>query len=1061
MTSITSTSELYALEHFYYGQFVKDGKPEDKLQLLAASPGIKPELVSEAVKLALIPPLPKSEKGGFAVIRGKKDVAFIIARSHVGDQGQTVLHYVLPPAGALRAAGGNLNLLLKLFDEPVPAYEKPGETLVPLHLAHPKPPARDQQVDDILALMSSAKNRMDTIESLLAAIVLGVPLVILAAPLNLDTRLTFVQGVLAFLPPSARFGVTFTTHSLQSSRIESQIGFFTGEHPPEDAVIYNWESGEISGKSLENDYAHFIVSQLRLDTELVIKQTHDLTPLAAWRIRRGDTLAEALAYASYRLKVDNAVINRQPVEKQDVAKVLAEDPTLTEDLRVAYGRHMLALSIALGDMQDTDALAITLRQQPELERSILQQMQEAIRDGKAELIYNTLARWLGNPLGPQGTRWIDLVHQAAQSQMDSLVLHHDIEGVMKFLGTVHEAEPGIEVHRMVPKLIEQALPLSMQHRELSETIFLLGVHYLDADTLRRLISSERFGAQLPPIVSRLVPFLNRDDPGMAPMGLLVDTAAAFGDDWKSLVLIRLAEIAVHARRLDLIDRSELYELVQLLDKPWGIQYRGTLMWIGKSLSSDDIITIMEAPGPRYILQLLLGSGAYTELAHEMLHQARVLYPGDLQTDYVEMVQRLFTETPLRSEDIPIALRTIAENGIKSLPLVVAYIGVLEGHEATTDLDAVADEATVMVLDNRTLLDVISPSGMLALLRYHIKRKDINNTIRVAALFPVVAAREGERGFRVVARMVALLDWDEQVRMAGMELLRRYVRQSPNAMARKAIAFFGRELGGDIERMLEATYALKRLADDLNLRDYAEFLHLTAAFLYDTALAYADKNTIPSIGALHNDLDSLGGALRDDDRQAIAQELIGMGRAVLLLGDQRQANKPRDLDRHIDYLLEGKAEPNCILDVFFILGGYLTKGKRYPLKLQTQAGIHPLAERSAPMLKDEVQVVNRLLRSAIAAFPPDKRMTVTAQSLRDEMESLWGDIPLADQREIVRDLAIDFQKVGSLPAIIAEGGTGKAMEDSGLARKLEENKQQPKNTLEFYRFVSGYFKERMR
>ena len=74
----------------------------------------------------------------------------------------------------------------------------------------------------------------------------------------------------------------------------------------------------------------------------------------------------------------------------------------------------------------------------------------------------------------------------------------------------------------------------------------------------------------------------------------------------------------------------------------------------------------------------------------------------------------------------VALETIAANSIKSLPLVTAYIGALEGHEATSDLDEVADEATKMVLDNRTLLDVISPSGMLALLRYHIKRKDVKN-----------------------------------------------------------------------------------------------------------------------------------------------------------------------------------------------------------------------------------------------------------------------------------------------------------------------------------------------
>jgi hypothetical protein len=112
-----------------------------------------------------------------------------------------------------------------------------------------------------------------------------------------------------------------------------------------------------------------------------------------------------------------------------------------------------------------------------------------------------------------------------------------------------------------------------------------------------------------------------------------------------------------------------------------------------------------------------------------------------------------------------------------------------------------------------------------------------------------------------------------------------------------------------------------------------------------------------------------------------------------------------------------------------------------------------------MLRDEVQIANTLLRSAIRAFPPDKKMTIAAEFIRAEMDSLWGEVPLAKQREIVRDLATDLQSLPQLGLhIIGEGGD-KAMEDSPLARKLEQNSQQPKSTLELYRFVAGYFKSR--
>ncbi len=63
---------------------------------------------------------------------------------------------------------------------------------------------------------------------------------------------------------------------------------------------------------------------------------------------------------------------------------------------------------------------------------------------------------------------------------------------------------------------------------------------------------------------------------------------------------------------------------------------------------------------------------------------------------------------------------------------------------------------------------------------------------------------------------------------------------------------------------------------------------------------------------------------------------------------------------------------------------------------------------------------------------------------------------------MRNLAIDFQRVADLIPIIDEQGNLKALDDdSGIGRKLDANKQRPANTLEFYRFVHGYFKMRTR
>ena len=70
----------YALEHFYYGQLVKNGSPESELQLLAKSAGVRGDEIAEAINVALLPPLAGSPNGSWALVRGRKAVAFAVVR---------------------------------------------------------------------------------------------------------------------------------------------------------------------------------------------------------------------------------------------------------------------------------------------------------------------------------------------------------------------------------------------------------------------------------------------------------------------------------------------------------------------------------------------------------------------------------------------------------------------------------------------------------------------------------------------------------------------------------------------------------------------------------------------------------------------------------------------------------------------------------------------------------------------------------------------------------------------------------------------------------------------
>ena len=107
-------------------------------------------------------------------------------------------------------------------------------------------------------------------------------------------------------------------------------------------------------------------------------------------------------------------------------------------------------------------------------------------------------------------------------------------------------------------------------------------------------------------------------------------------------------------------------------------------------------------------------------------------------------------------------------------------------------------------------------------------------------------------------------------------------------------------------------------------------------------------------------------------------------------------------------------------------------------------------------------MSRLLKAALRAFLADAEIALNSKAIQGEMESLWSDIALYERRMLVRDLAIDLERIPELMLMISEKVDTKSLLDSsGLARRLDSNKQRPENTLAFYRFMYGYFYARIR
>jgi hypothetical protein len=1110
----------YALEHFYYGKLVRDGKPEGEMRVLAKSPRVSDDQAAECVKIALLPPLTGVQQGAWAMVRGKS-VPFMMVQSGVNKAGQAMLHYVLIPGDVARALGGNLKALMTLVDAELPTFDRLNN-LEAITFPQPPPQSSDQQTDNLLNLMTYTKNKVATLESLVAAIVESVPIVVQNAPLDFSQRVGFVEGLLTMLPSSARFGVTFTTHAPANSKVEAQIRFYTENVvPPNDVMVYDWSTGTLSGKDAEDDYAHFIISQLRLDAGLVIEQTSVLTNIASWRIRSGDRLADALKYAAYRLKVDDALRNGQPVEAEEVSKILVEDPTLSEDQKRMYSLHLLSFALALGDMSHALPVAMSLRQNPELEREVALQMANALRDGKVQLIFETLFDWLEDPAGPQGMKWVELLHRATLLYLDTLVKNGEAAEVNSLLERAVRSDAAVSMGKIIPKMIEVSLPLTTRAPVLAQNVMGLAIQYMNNETLSKLLGNKPFRASLPKQVElfamalegaritqefmklnlpqvddskptrRGTGMLNPDalenakrstgtlNPaaldakkrsqsdeyqavkvdGRRP-GVLYEASRVFGES-RRMALMRFVELSLASNRTDLIDAYALNGMVKVALSPLREQYNQTFLWVIRTLNPDDQLRALEPPGPRVFLQLLLACGLYRELGQEIPRHARMFYQGaDRMGDYMSMVQRLFSETTLPIENIQPMLTAIQDAGIKGVPLMMAYIGILESHDFSPALSKLAGTATQALDANRAALEEVMPiSPVLSLLKYHCEHKDVTNAVRVAGFVPIVAVRQG--GMQAITRMFKMMQWDSRTRMAALDELRRFVRYADDNEAQRAVSYFGKELGVKIQESLDATYFLRGFMGDTDLHHYADVIHRVHGLLFRLAQAYDDQKIRPSIGSVMNDLDSLQGGLSDDERLKIASYSLLMGEAVAVLGqyhkDQRGA---RDANQ-IQPLLAGKAEPKSALDVFRVIGGYLTKGKRYTFEFSKSPHQHPLGERSAVLMLEDLQLANSLLRGAIRAVPLKKNIPVGVGALTTEIESLWSQISIHHQREIAQDLAADLQQIADLVTIISDKGGREALqENSGLGKSLDKG-QRPNTALEFLRYVHGYFKSKAR
>ncbi len=1021
----------HPLDHFYVGQSPKLGDVKFEQTVLAASSGVTADIIERMTARYSI------QRNGvaqsFSLIRDSVPGMFFMVHIQRGSGGQPLAHYIILPSDVLRGTQGNLRALQRLLDATPPVFPPTRQTLSAILFPQAGAVSTSDQTSDILNLMTTVHNKMDVMESLLSAIVQGVRLVIQNAPVDLAQRTNLIEGLLSLLPPSVRFAVTFAGDIGFHHEIDSQICFVREMVTATDVVRFDWANGQVFGLPLKDDYSRFTISQLRLDTSLVIERTRAMHLPAAWYLNQGHKLAESLTYASYRLKIDQALMANMPVNKEDISQILSTDPTLSESLRAVYARYLLKMALAMQSADQADPVADLFEKLPDLEREAYEQMTQSAEKGAAS-VFKAIARWFARGVTlPNRNRWAQLAQSSALLAAQTLAKNRDLAGIASLSDDLNTASHALDLRPVSRPLLETLIPFATQGADLAERVFLLVATLLDMETARQFLSAPSLRGMLPNELGAFINALDSNAPAPTPnSNLLVNAARALGTRWEGTLISQFGIWARRAGRITLVDDAAFNALARHAlaeDAP----QKARIYSLIDQLSQEEINTL-GPKGGMHLMRIRLALGDLEGLVAVMAQQARTFYLGEAQLRYIFVVERVFADTPTTPEVAHAAIKYLSENKIQNAPLIMAGLGALTNRSPHPELDELAEIVGKSIRANTNVLEVIPPNAMVKLAVYNLKSGRNKAAAESGGWVSACAAKQNKHSIDTFKLMVEQIGRGGLVTPVGQDMLRSAARQIDPKELPQLQAYLSREFTAEFSAQFENTTYLNIILLGRDLSGYLKAANAAWRLLAGISALYSNNKSLSEdeIEAMMSNMSgTVIGQERDDLRGAIAE----MMKALVAAAEAKKTAKPKG---------DG---PAATIDVIRAIGTALASDRTPPTLPPDQ----PLGVADKQALKQAVMAVTAVAGRMIRTVPNG----LNARTFKIEVESLIAAVP-AEEIAVIKERAVILSQLGRFVYEIGAGNVNKVTEASPYAKKIDQGKQRPRNGLEFLRYLLGYF-----
>lgn len=893
-----------ALPHIIYGRKAAASASPSPFDILAISDNLNPELLPTTGQPLPVDPMPAaSDRHGQTVAwlcyLTSPQPQYMLVRTHwqTTDPHQPVTQLIYIPTAALRYAGDDLQLLLRLVEEPLPHYEGSQRTIPALRLSVPSATQPEQRIALLeQQLSASARGNPDLLLAVLGGAIAG-QVVIRNYEADWHKRARLVSSIMQLLPAPVRPHLTFSTHS---DNLDQPLPRITFSETAADATCeIDWTNPQLPASLLEHPYVALLRSCWQGNASDLPELLRTLDNIA-YPILDAQPVWDGLSAVALRYQYDQSAQLGEYLPVDTLLSVLDSSIPPQAELRLHYLEQLFRRALEDRDASAACRTAQAMDSDPQVEQALEPMLSHALEFQPDAAYFFARAR-LTEGLNP---KWMGRLRRAAQQALDVAIASDDPALIASWLTLISREPLRYELIDVLRSGILAAREHVSGNPSLALDLLVLGVKR-QPDTLPVLLEDQALCAALPDAVqSALIDF----DPSA------LENLARLGREIFLLAITRAVQNCE-----DCISERAIRSLWEIHTQ----QQTNTLppqvrpLAIMQNIAHDD--RALQAGALLTLLALMLADRAdrlFLDVSAILAGRSRLLEalpdaciasgrPLDELFPLIGSLHNEGTLTPQQVIDLQAALLRSLEWDDQLLPHIEQLARLLNLHPET-------------MIEVEILWKLAEISGELKseqMLRVSMRR-----------LFHHIAELPSENQVvDTIARLRKATLWSTSGRTILIRWWRQYVRSQHTAQLQKLERVLeSKRLLEEFCAVVQTALALRRVMGQRTLEEFAQDIHTTYSLLQSLAQGFdPDERQSPVDSAtIRLELESRADSIAPDSRHILAANLKELAQLIMTLAENR--SKPsiiRSEDVLERQLMMGEHQPQSALDVMRWLSGF--------------------------------------------------------------------------------------------------------------------------------------------